>query len=110
MQDDAHSLKPYPGSFLMERSQIHRVSVADQVASILRQRILNGELRPGTPLQEVPLAASLGVSRNTMQPAFSRWKTCSSVASTAEWCRSSPSKMSKRSTTFDGCWKFSVCW
>lgn len=53
----------------MERSQIHRVSVADQVASILRQRILDGELRPGTPLQEVPLAASLGVSRNTMREA-----------------------------------------
>jgi DNA-binding GntR family transcriptional regulator len=53
----------------MERSQIHRVSVADQVASILRQKILDGELRPGTPLQEVPLAASLGVSRNTMREA-----------------------------------------
>jgi DNA-binding GntR family transcriptional regulator len=53
----------------MERSQIHRVSIADQVASILRQRILNGELRPGTPLQEVQLAASLGVSRNTMREA-----------------------------------------
>jgi DNA-binding GntR family transcriptional regulator len=53
----------------MEHSQIHRVSVADQVASILRQRILNGELRPGTPLQEVPLSASLGVSRNTMREA-----------------------------------------
>src|SRR5207245_7630675 len=55
----------------MERSQIHRVSVADQVASILRQRILKGELRPGMPLQEVPLAASLGVSRNTMREAKS---------------------------------------
>ena len=53
----------------MERSQIHRVSVADQVASILRQRILNGELPPGTPLQDVPLAAPLGVSRNTMREA-----------------------------------------
>jgi DNA-binding GntR family transcriptional regulator len=53
----------------MERSQIHRVSVADQVASVLRQRILQGELRPGTQLQEVPLAASLGVSRNTMREA-----------------------------------------
>jgi DNA-binding GntR family transcriptional regulator len=53
----------------MERSLIHRVSVADQVASILRQRILDGELRPGTQLQEVPLAASLGVSRNTMREA-----------------------------------------
>ena len=53
----------------MERSQIDRVSVADQVAALLRQRILNGELRPGTPLQEIPLAASLGVSRNTMREA-----------------------------------------
>lgn len=53
----------------MERSQIHRVSVADQVASILRKRILDGELRPGTPLQEVLLAESLGVSRNTMREA-----------------------------------------
>ena len=56
-------------SIIMEHSQIHRVSVADQVASVLRQRILNGELRPGTPLQEVPLSASLGVSRNTMREA-----------------------------------------
>ncbi|HET7441813.1 MAG TPA: GntR family transcriptional regulator [Terriglobales bacterium] len=54
----------------MERSQLHRVSVADQVASILRQRILDGDLRPGTPLQDVPLASSLGVSRNTMREAM----------------------------------------
>lgn len=54
----------------MERSQIHRVSVADQVATILRQRILDGDLRPGTPLQDVPLANSLGVSRNTMREAM----------------------------------------
>jgi DNA-binding GntR family transcriptional regulator len=54
----------------MERSQIHRISVADQVAAILRQRILEGELRPGTALQEVPLATSLGVSRNTMREAM----------------------------------------
>src|SRR5467141_5045231 len=59
-----------PPTFSMERSQIHRVSVADQVASVLRQRILNGELRPGTPLQELPLAESLGVSRNTMREAM----------------------------------------
>lgn len=53
----------------MDRSQIHRVSVADQVASVLRQQILSGELRPGSALQEVPLAASLGVSRNTVREA-----------------------------------------
>jgi|SRR5882762_7708178 len=54
----------------MERSQIHRVSIADQVAGILRQRVLSGELRPGTSLQETPLAESLGVSRNTMREAM----------------------------------------
>jgi DNA-binding GntR family transcriptional regulator len=53
----------------MDQSQITRVSVADQVASILRQRILDGELPPGTPLQEVPVATSLGVSRNTVREA-----------------------------------------
>jgi len=54
----------------VDRSQIHRVSVADQVASVLRHRILNGELRPGTSLQEIPLSNSLGVSRNTMREAM----------------------------------------
>src|SRR5262249_7863316 len=50
-------------------AEITRISVADQVAAILRQRILDGELPPGSPLQEVPMAASLGVSRNTMREA-----------------------------------------
>src|SRR5437016_14664603 len=53
----------------MGHSQIHRVTVADQAAGILRQRILEGELRPGTPLPEVPLAESMGGSRNTMREA-----------------------------------------
>src|SRR5262249_16219458 len=54
----------------MDRTQINRTSVADQVAALLRQRILEGEFRPGTPLQELPLASSLGVSRNTMREAM----------------------------------------
>jgi DNA-binding GntR family transcriptional regulator len=54
----------------MERSPIHRLSVADQVAGILREKVLSGELRPGTPLQEIQLAESLGVSRNTMREAM----------------------------------------
>jgi len=40
------------------------------VATLLRQRILEGEFRPGTQLQELPLASSLGVSRNTMREAI----------------------------------------
>jgi len=54
----------------MDRTQINRLSVADQVATLLRQRILEGEFRPGTQLQELPLASSLGVSRNTMREAM----------------------------------------
>src|ERR1035437_5414222 len=54
----------------MDRTQINRESVADQVATLLRQRILEGELRPGTQLQELPLASSLGVSRNTFREAI----------------------------------------
>ena len=54
----------------MERLQIHRVSVADQVAGILRQRILAGELRPGTALHEVTVSSALGVSRNTLREAM----------------------------------------
>ena len=58
----------FPGA-IVERAQIHRVSVADQVAAVVRQQILTGELLPGTSLQELHLASSLGVSRNTMREA-----------------------------------------
>jgi DNA-binding GntR family transcriptional regulator len=44
---------------------IHRASTADQVANVLRETILRGDLKPGTPLREIRLAGSLGVSRNT---------------------------------------------
>ncbi len=54
----------------MDRIHIDRVSVADQVATLLRQRILEGEYRPGTQMQEMPLASSMGVSRNTMREAI----------------------------------------
>lgn len=36
----------------------------------LRERILSGELAPGQPLQEVRLAAQLGMSRNTLRAAL----------------------------------------
>jgi DNA-binding GntR family transcriptional regulator len=49
---------------------IRRVSTADQVASLLRDRILQGEIRPGSPLPEGPLAAAIGVSRNTLREAL----------------------------------------
>lgn len=37
------------------------------VADVLRERILAGELRPGSPLRETALAARLDVSRNSLR-------------------------------------------
>ncbi len=54
----------------MDVRTLHRMSVADQVVGVLRQKILDGEIPPGAPVQEIPLASSLGVSRNTMREAL----------------------------------------
>ncbi|WP_461636149.1 GntR family transcriptional regulator [Glutamicibacter soli] len=40
------------------------------VASVLRTKIAEGQLRPGTKLSEQALAQALGVSRNTLREAF----------------------------------------
>ncbi|HEY3771497.1 MAG TPA: GntR family transcriptional regulator [Solirubrobacteraceae bacterium] len=50
-------------------SGIRRHSTAEQVAAILRTAILDGQLLPGDPLREVPLAEELGVSRNSIREA-----------------------------------------
>jgi DNA-binding GntR family transcriptional regulator len=50
--------------------QIKRASTAEQVAEALREMILRGEIEQGQPLREVSLAASIGVSRNTMREAI----------------------------------------
>jgi DNA-binding GntR family transcriptional regulator len=49
---------------------LNRTSVAEQVVSVLREEILRGGLPPGSPLPEVPLASSFGVSRNTVREAI----------------------------------------
>jgi DNA-binding GntR family transcriptional regulator len=46
---------------------VTRTSTPDQVANILRASILRGVFSPGTPLREVALASSMGVSRNTLR-------------------------------------------
>ena len=45
-------------------------STAERVADVLRLRITEGELSPGTRLSEDDLARPLGVSRNTLREAF----------------------------------------
>jgi len=49
---------------------IDRSTTAQRVADALRERMYAGELEPGTPLPEVPLAKSIGVSRSTVREAI----------------------------------------
>lgn len=49
---------------------LEQSSTVDRVAGELRRAIFEGELESGTPLREVALADSLGVSRPTIREAF----------------------------------------
>ncbi|MEN3609537.1 GntR family transcriptional regulator [Plantactinospora sp. ZYX-F-223] len=53
-----------------DRSLITRASTAQRVAEILRARITEGALLPGTRLSEEMIGAALGVSRNTLRESF----------------------------------------
>lgn len=46
------------------------VTTVDRAAEELRRALFDGELQPGTPLREVALAESLGVSRSTVREAL----------------------------------------
>jgi DNA-binding GntR family transcriptional regulator len=50
--------------------QLKRSSTAEQLAELLREMILRGEIKPGEPLREASLAASIGVSRNTIRESI----------------------------------------
>ncbi|PGH51605.1 GntR family transcriptional regulator [Streptomyces sp. Ru87] len=53
-----------------DRARVGRGSTAQRVADVLRDRIAEGALPPGTRLSEEALGAALGVSRNTLREAF----------------------------------------
>lgn len=57
-------------SLARERAALGRSSVAERVAATLRDRIIEGELPPGTRLSEESIGRALGVSRNTLREAF----------------------------------------
>lgn len=59
------------GSEGMESPEDTAIS-PDDVFDVLRTRILHGELRPGTSLSQVQLAADLGVSRTPLREAIRR--------------------------------------
>lgn len=51
-------------------SSVDRTSTAERVADVLRRRITDGDLAPGTRLSEEQLVQVLRVSRNTLREAF----------------------------------------
>lgn len=53
-----------------DRAALQRSSTAERVAHILRERITDGTLQPGSRLPEDALGTALGVSRNTLREAF----------------------------------------
>jgi DNA-binding GntR family transcriptional regulator len=59
-----------PGAGALTGLEIKRASTAEQAADVVRGMILQGTLVPGTPLPEVPMATSIGISRNTMREAI----------------------------------------
>ncbi len=53
-----------------ERLSLEISSTVDRVAGELRRAVFDGEVESGTPLREVALAESLGVSRSTIREAL----------------------------------------
>ncbi len=53
-----------------ERLRLEYTSTVDRVADELRRAVFEGEVGSGTPLREVALADSLGVSRSTIREAL----------------------------------------
>ena len=49
---------------------LRRTSVVDELTAALRDRILDGDLAPGTPLREIDLAEAYAVSRHTLRAAL----------------------------------------
>lgn len=57
------------------------LALGDQVYKTLRSHLRSGKILPGQPLQEVPLAATLGVSRTPVREALTRLASEGLVAS-----------------------------
>jgi DNA-binding GntR family transcriptional regulator len=65
---DPRILDLAPGT--ADRLRLQRSSTSEQVADVLRDLILRGEIKPAAPMREMHLAPALGVSRNTMREAL----------------------------------------
>lgn len=61
---------PGAETFTTLHLDLEHLSTVDRVADELRRAVFDGELESGTPLREVALADSLGVSRSTVREAL----------------------------------------
>jgi DNA-binding GntR family transcriptional regulator len=68
--DDRYRAGVVADNGALPRLTFHRASSAQQVAAVMREQLLRGEIAPGTRLRDQPLAASLQVSRNTVREAM----------------------------------------
>ena len=68
MSEARHEAQRTEGPFGTLR--LEHASTVDRVADELRRAVFEGELESGTPLREVALAESLGVSRPTLREAL----------------------------------------
>ncbi|WP_372734784.1 GntR family transcriptional regulator [Nocardioides sp.] len=68
MSHPASAPNPEHGAF--GSLHVEHSSTVDRVAAELRRAVFDGELESGTPLREVALASSLGVSRPTVREAL----------------------------------------
>src|SRR5262245_9415830 len=59
---------------------LRRTNISDTIANKLRSMIIDGRLPPGARINEVHLAASLGVSRTPLREALSRLANEGAVA------------------------------
>ncbi|MFF0157807.1 GntR family transcriptional regulator [Streptomyces sp. NPDC005263] len=59
-----------PAVLVADRVLLGRSSTAERVADILRTRISEGHLAPGSKLSEDTIGKALGISRNTLREAF----------------------------------------
>ena len=61
-------MEPMTGPF--ETLSVEHASTTERVVAELRRAVFDGELESGTPLREIALAESLGVSRPTVREAL----------------------------------------
>jgi DNA-binding GntR family transcriptional regulator len=62
--------EPAPAHLPFGTLHLEHASTVDRVAAELRRAVFDGELESGTPLREVAIASSLGVSRPTVREAL----------------------------------------